>query len=53
MGERDRGDDIDRVARRVVGMVGEGGVYGGMMQPVPSTAKEKVNGEAQVAISWR
>ena len=31
--ERERGDDIDRAARRVMGMVGEGAVEREMMQP--------------------
>ena len=44
-GERERGDNIYRAARRVMGMVGEGGVEREMMQPAPLTAKEKMNGE--------
>ena len=43
LGERERGDDIDRAVRRVMGIVVEDGVEGRMMQPALSTAKEKRN----------
>eukprot|EP00904_Undaria_pinnatifida_P013544 jgi/Undpi1/931/HiC_scaffold_10.g04395.m1 len=44
-GKRKRVDDIDRAATQMVGMVGEGQVEGDLMQPAPSSAKEKMNGE--------
>eukprot|EP00904_Undaria_pinnatifida_P013555 jgi/Undpi1/932/HiC_scaffold_10.g04396.m1 len=55
-GERERGDDIDRAARRVMGLVIEGAVEREMMQPALWTADKKMNGEpregsASVAIS--
>ena len=52
-GEHDGDDDIDRVARGVVGMVGEGGVEGGMRQPALSTDKEKMNGEPRGGLTCR
>ena len=47
-GERERGDDIDRAARRVVGMVDEAGRVG-MRPPSLSTAKERMNGKPRKA----
>ena len=52
-GEREHDDNMDRVARRAVEMIGEGGGGEEMMQPAPSTAKETINGEPQVARAWR